>query len=49
MEELKAAKLLKRPRGRAIIAEALERIEGRYIVTLYDKRLSLGAKFFKCI
>jgi hypothetical protein len=49
MGELKAAKLLKRPRGRAIVAEVLERIEGRYIATLYDKRLSLAAKFFEYI
>lgn len=49
MGELKAAKLLKRPRGRALIAEVLERIEGRYIATLYDKRLSLAGKFFEYI
>lgn len=49
MSELKAAKLLKRPRGRAIISEILERIDGRYITTLYNKRLSLAAKFFEYI
>lgn len=49
MGELKAAKLLKRPRGRAIVAEVLGQIEGRYIATLYDKRLSLAAKFFEYI
>ena len=49
MAELKAAKLLKRPRGREIIAEVLEQIEGRYIATVYDKRLSLAAKFFEYI
>jgi len=49
MAELKAAKLLKRPRGREIIAEVLEQIEGRYIATVYDKRLSLAAKFFEYV
>lgn len=49
MGELKAAKLLRRPRGRAMVAEILGRIEGRYIATLYDKRLSLAAKFFEYI
>lgn len=49
MGELKAAKLLKRPRGRAIITEARGRIEGRYIAALYDERLSLAGKFFEYI
>jgi hypothetical protein len=47
MGELKAAKLLKRPRGRAIIAEVLERIQGRYIATLYDKRLKPGGEVLR--
>jgi hypothetical protein len=49
MSELKASKLMRRRRGRAIIAEILAAIDGRYIATLYDKRLSLAAKFFEYI
>jgi hypothetical protein len=47
MPELKAAKLLKTPRGRALIGDVLCELEGRYIVTLYDKRYSLAAKLFE--
>jgi hypothetical protein len=47
MPELKATKLLKTPRGRALIGEVLRELEGRYIVTLYDKRYSLAAKLFE--
>jgi hypothetical protein len=49
MGELKASKLLRTPRGRAIVADILERMDGRYIVTLYDKRLSLACKFFEYV
>lgn len=47
MPELKAAKLLMSTRGRALIEDVLREIEGRYIVTLYDKRYSLAAKLFE--
>jgi hypothetical protein len=47
MPELKASKLLKSARGRALIAEALDEMQGRYIVTVYDKRYSLAAKLFE--
>jgi hypothetical protein len=47
MPELKAAKLLKTPRGRALIGDVLRELDGRYIVTLYDKRYSLAAKLFE--
>ncbi len=47
MPELKSAKLLKSPRGRALIADILREIDGRYIVTLYDKRYSLAVKVFE--
>lgn len=49
MGELKARKLLKRERGREVVAEILEAIGGRYVATLYDKRLCLAAKFFEYI
>ncbi len=49
MPELKASKLLKTEAGRALILEVLQAIEGRYISTLYDKRLSLAANFFEYI
>ncbi len=49
MPELKAASLLRRKRGRAVIAELLKQIEGRYIATIADKRLSLAGKFFEYI
>lgn len=47
MPELKAAKLLKTLRGKALIADILRELDGRYIVTLYDKRYSLAAKLFE--
>lgn len=49
MPELKAAKLLKTSRGRDLIVEALDRLEGRYLATLYEKRLSLACKLFEYI
>jgi hypothetical protein len=49
MAEFKASRLLRRTRGRAVIAEILARLEGRYIVTVYDKKLSLAGKFFEYI
>jgi hypothetical protein len=47
MPELKAAKLLRSPRGRALLKEVLRELEGRYIVSLYDKRYSLAGKLFE--
>jgi hypothetical protein len=49
MPELKAAKLLKTSRGRDLIVEALDHLEGRYLATLYEKRLSLACKLFEYI
>jgi len=47
MPELKAAKLLRSGRGRALISDVLDAMQGRYIATLYDKRLSLACKLFE--
>ena len=47
MPELKATKLLRSGRGRALISDVLDAMHGRYIVTLYDKRLSLACKLFE--
>ena len=49
MPELKASKLLKSPRGRALIVNVLDRIDGRYMATLCDKRLSLMGKLFEYV
>ena len=49
MPELKAVKLLKSTRGRALIKDVLRELDGRYIVTLYDKRYSLASKLFEYI
>jgi hypothetical protein len=47
MPELKAAKLLRSGRGRALISDVLDAMQGRYMATLYDKRLSLACKLFE--
>jgi hypothetical protein len=49
MRELKAGKLLKSATGRALIANVLDRIDGRYMASLCDKRLSLMGKLFEYI
>ncbi len=49
MPELKAAKLLKTRRGRGIISDVLEAMDGRYVATVYDKKLSLAGKLFEYI
>jgi hypothetical protein len=47
MPELKAAKLLQSRRGLALISDALDAMKGRYIASLYDKKLSLAHKLFE--
>ncbi|MGO4123568.1 DUF3800 domain-containing protein [Inquilinus sp. YAF38] len=49
MKELKSSKLLKTNRGRDFLEHILARIEGRYIVTIYEKRLSIMCKLFEYI
>ncbi|WP_448203437.1 DUF3800 domain-containing protein [Azospirillum sp. sgz302134] len=49
MPELKARKLIKKPNGRAFIDDVLKRIDGRYICTLYNKKLCLAGKVFEYI
>ena len=47
--ELKGAQLAKSPAGRAVILETLQQMRGRYLVTAYDKKLSLAGKFFEYV
>ena len=47
--ELKGANLAKSPAGRAVILDTLQSMRGRYLVTAYDKRLSLAGKFFEYV
>lgn len=47
--ELKAVKLLKHERGRNAIDSLLSQIEGRYLTTVYDKKLCLATKLFEYI
>lgn len=49
MPELKASKLLQSQKGRSLIQFVLDRMEGRYIATVYEKRLSLACKLFEYI
>ena len=49
MPELKAARLLRTERGRDLVRDVLEQVEGRYITQIIDKRLSLMAKLFEYI
>jgi hypothetical protein len=49
MPELKAALLLKSARGRKLLEFVLSRVQGRYITTLYEKKLSLACKLFEYI
>lgn len=48
-DELKGNKLAKSRRGRDLILDTLQSILGRYLVTAYDKKLSLACKFFEYI
>ena len=47
--ELKAANLLKSPRGQQTMLKVLDAIEGRYAVTFHEKKYALACKFFKYI
>jgi hypothetical protein len=49
MPELKAQKLLRSARGRRLLEFVTEQVEGRYIATLYNKRLALCCKLFEYI
>ncbi len=49
MPELKAHKLLKNAAGRRLLHDVLDAVEGRYIATLYEKRLCLMCKLFEYI
>jgi hypothetical protein len=47
MPELKSSKLLQSGRGQDLIRYVLDAMKGRYIATIYDKRLSLAGKLFE--
>jgi hypothetical protein len=49
MPELKAHKLLGSKRGRRLLGFVTEKIDGRYIATIYDKRYALCCKMFEYI
>jgi uncharacterized protein DUF3800 len=49
MPELKARALLGSERGRSLIADVLREIEGRYVVSVYNKLLALCGWFFEYI
>ena len=49
MPELKASKLLKSKQGRALLLHVLGAMKGRYIATLYEKKLALACKWFEYI
>ena len=47
--ELKGARLMRSHAGRAVSLEILRAMRGRYLVTAYDKKLSLAGKFFEYV
>jgi len=47
MPELKAAKLVRSKKGRALIAELIDAAEGRFAFNVYDKLLALGGWVFE--
>ena len=49
LSELKASRLLRTSNGKNLILYILERMKGRYKVTVYNKRLTLAGKFFEYI
>ncbi|HEX8167048.1 MAG TPA: DUF3800 domain-containing protein [Beijerinckiaceae bacterium] len=49
MPELKSSKLLKTNYGRALLSDVLDQMHGRYITSIYHKRLSLTCKLFEYI
>jgi hypothetical protein len=48
-EELKGGRLMRSRAGRAVVLDTLRAMRGRYLVTAYDKKLSLACKFFEYI
>ena len=48
-EELKGSRLMRSRNGRKVVLETLKGMRGRYLVTVYDKKLSLACKFFEYI
>lgn len=47
--ELKGKDLARSSAGRAVILDTLQLMRGRYLVTAYDKKLSLACKFFEYV
>ena len=48
-KELKGSRLARTRAGRDIILDTLQSMRGRYLVTAYEKKLSLACKFFEYI
>lgn len=48
-KELKGARLARTRAGRDTIIDTLQSMRGRYLVTAYDKKLSLACKFFEYV
>lgn len=48
-DELKGARLMRSSQGRDAVLAALQHMRGHYLVTAYDKKLSLACKFFEYI
>jgi len=48
-DELKAKNLVTTPRGRQTMLKVLDAIEGRYAVTVHEKKYALACKFFEYI
>jgi hypothetical protein len=47
--ELKGSRLMRSSRGRSSALNLLRAMRGKYLVTAYDKKLSLACKFFEYI
>jgi hypothetical protein len=47
--EIKGAQLMRTSRGRSVTLSLLRAMRGNYLVTAYDKKLSLACKFFEYI
>lgn len=48
-KELKGARLMRSRAGRAVVLDTFALMRGRYLVTAYDKKLSLACKFFEYV
>ena len=49
MPELKASRLMRTARGRALIAEVIEKMRGKFAINVYDKLVALCGWIFEYI